>query len=423
MNLRALALSAVVGLAACSGSSTSSPGAVPIAPVPPPAGAGAAAARISLSFPIGRGRANASERPAYVSPSTTTFTSTIETVNGGAPPAGTQIVQTVALAVGSNCTVDAGVESCAFDLDFPVGSVGYTFVAGDGAHDLSTATGTATIVADTVNTVAVVMQGIVSSVSASYRCAPIAPTASVEASRCALDVAAYDADGNVITGTAPYADPFSITDPESSTSGQTMLSLDGGAASDAVTVSSPADVVDLLYTGQAIDSFSLTIGGRSGAGPIACAASAACDIVAATPNDVTIVGADLDDAAHGGTPADPNWGRQTLFFAQASGTRTVGADEVGFNGGGHTGTFDLALDPATCGSGGSAVASVSSGPGLSFTVTAMNAGICKARFTEHGAGYPLTDPGHAAYGAGSPTTDGTFWISVTAGSFGIDRGR
>jgi hypothetical protein len=221
-----------------------------------------------------------------------------------------------------------------------------------------------------------------------------------------LVVTAYDADGNQIVNgstSANYANPITLTDND--TTGQTQLTVNGHPASSSVVMGSPSDVVKLTYTGQAINAFTITASGTgfSGSGTISV-----------NVNDITFTGTTNDDAAHGGLSTDPNWGQQTLFFTTTSGTQNVTGAELGWTNAPYNQQFDLVPGNGTgntCGTGGG-IATFSASPATTFTITAQGVGICSVRLEEHGTGYPITD--HAANTAGSPTHDGTFWISVTS---------
>jgi hypothetical protein len=179
-------------------------------------------------------------------------------------------------------------------------------------------------------------------------------------------------------------------------------------------VNSPGDLVKLQYNGQAVNSFTITASGTglSGGGTIT-----------STVNDITLSSTTLDDAAHGGLSTDPNWGQQTIFFATNSGTQNVTGDEVGFTGGIYNKTFiadpgtTVSTAGGTCGTGPSAVAIVM-GTSPTFTIAAQHVGVCSIRLKESGTGYPITQ--HTANVSGSPTHDGTFWVSVTSASIGVN---
>ncbi len=189
-----------------------------------------------------------------------------------------------------------------------------------------------------------------------------------------------------------------------------MLSLNGGTPATSIVVSSPNDVVTLLYSGQAVNrvNFTATATGMT---------DLAGGYVLTSVHDVAFTGTTLDDTANGGLVGDANYGQQTVFFSQASGTQSISASELGFTNSPFSQQFDVTLS-AACGTGN--IASVSSGPATTFTITASGTpGVCSGQLTEHGTGYPLT--GHPANVAGNPTQNGTFWISVTTSSFGINH--
>jgi hypothetical protein len=375
------------------------------------------AARLTISFHLPASPSSSRRHPHYVSPSTSQVTVVVNTVNGGSAPSWVPSSTTTTLTVGTNCTLSDGTETCSVEVPAPPGSVNYTFTTSDGTNALSTLTTTQTVVQGTSNSFDGVLQGIVHKASFSVGTLAVQSTSGAYPQTATVD--AYDADGNLIVDPGAYANSFTLTDPETSTSGMTKLSVNSGTASGSVTVSSPDDVVVLDNLGGAVNSFAIGVGGSiPGGGTVACSSGSACNVTAATPNDVTFTGTTLDNTANGGLNTDANWGQQTVFFAQTSGSQTLTGAEVGFTGG-FSGKFDIALDSTTCGTGGSAVATVSAGPATSFTITAANVGICKVQLTEAGSGYPLTTPGHTANVAGSATHDGTFWISVTSSSIGV----
>jgi hypothetical protein len=217
-----------------------------------------------------------------------------------------------------------------------------------------------------------------------------------------LTVKVLDASAALIIGAGNYNTPVTLTDNDAT--GVTSLSVNNGVGAPMVVVNGPSDVVTLNYNGQSVIAVTITASGTGvqagGGGTIGAAAL-----------DVTYSGTTLDDVAHGGLNTDPNWGQDTLFFAQASGSQIIGPAELGWTN--HSGTFDVLLSAGCVG-----VASITGGPATSFTVSALGSpGICSGRFTEHGTGYPLTN--HPNNTNGSPTHDGTFWISVTSSSVGV----
>jgi hypothetical protein len=447
MNLRVFAVvlaCAVAGCAGGGGTSGSNPIGVPTAAPTATASTSPstspskspAVQTVNLRIVIPRPAKATSSRlhPQYVSSFSSSITVVINTVNGVAPPAYVTASTTTALVTSGptpNCTLSGGTEICSVPVEAPPGTVNYTFTVTDGTNALSTLTSNETIAQGQVNGLTIVLEGIVHTVSLSVPTLNSQTTAGSYPEAVAVE--AFDADGGLIVDPGAYANPFTLTDPETATSSATNLSDDGGSAGAAITISTPDDTVSLGYRGIAINSFAIAAGGSiPGGGTVACVTATACDVTAGTPNDITFAGTQLDVAANGGLVTDPNYGRQTVYFSQASGSAQISATEAGFTDPSFGGQFEVALDPMTCGSGASAVARVGPGgaPATTFTITAQNPGICLAKLSEFnwlgqssGAGYPLTDPGHTPNATGLPTHDGAFYISVTSTGFGIDAGR
>jgi hypothetical protein len=411
----ALAVLAAISLAGCGGGGSSgSPGTVAPPTAAPPDGAlttnGTNTAQLTIRFAApGTTTANLQRSPKFVSPSTSQITVTVNLVNGATPPAWvTPNPQTTALVVGTNCTLSVGTETCTIPVMAPPGTVNYTFAVGDGTHTLATLTANETLSQGTSNSLSVTLQGIASTVAVSG--ASIVANSNIGSE--VLTVDASDVDGNVIAPPGNYNNPITLTDNDAT--GVTTLSVNGGAGAPSVVVNAPSDVVALKYNGQAINNFTITATGTGIAGG---------GTITSNVDDITFTGTTLDDAGEGGLNTDPNWGQQTLFFATNSGAQTITGAELGFTGGIYNKTFiadpgtTVSTTGGTCGTGASAVASVS-GTSPTFTITAQNVGVCSIRFKESGTGYPIVQ--HAANVAGSPTHDGTFWVSVTSASIGIN---
>ncbi len=407
MKTRFLALATALALTACGGGG-SVPSGSPT-PTPRPTSGPVSQpqyAKMTLSWkvaPTGTTvTAPTGNRPQYVSPNATKVQVVVNSVNGGAPPSWVTANTTTSLVFSGgnqNCSVSAGTATCTIQVAAPPGSVNYTFSVLDDSNDvLATFTANFTIGQGTNNTLAVTLGGVVKTVTVS------APTlaANTSQSGAAVTVSAFDASGAEIVGSADFNNPVTLTSNDSS--GQTQLHLNGGTASSAVVMNNPGDAVTIDYTGQAINNFSI---GASGSG------ISGGGVVSSTVNDVAFSGTTVDDAAHGGLNSDTNWGQQTVFFAQPSGSQTVTGSETGFTNAPFNQQFDIVLD-----SGCSGIATASASPATSFTITATGVGVCKARLKEHGTGYPISQ--HTANVAGSQTHDGTFWISVTSASITVN---
>ena len=77
-------------------------------------------------------------------------------------------------------------------------------------------------------------------------------------------------------------------------------------------------------------------------------------------------------------PSDANYGQYTLAFGQLGATTTVTLSPA-------YATFAIALDPATCGSGVTAVVTIAQQTATTFAVTSNVAGVCKATITSPSA--------------------------------------
>ncbi|MBV8645150.1 MAG: hypothetical protein JO225_14680 [Candidatus Eremiobacteraeota bacterium] len=405
MKSRALALAALFLLAGCGGGGGgSSPTAnVPTAPTTAPTSTPVnPMANLTLSFPLGAKKSSNLRHPDYVSPNSAKIVVQVNTVNGGAPPSWVPASTTTNLVFpptgGSNCTVSGGTATCTIPVAAPPGSVNYTFTVEDSSNNqLATLTTTQSITQGVNNTITVTLKGIVNQVSVTG--ATLTADTPTTGAGETLTVTPLDASGAQIVGSAAFNSSFTLTDGDAT--GQTKLSVNGGAASSTVTVTSPSDVVTLQYTGQADNNVTISSSVAGGG------------FVSVTDNDVVLAGTTLDDAAHGGINTDSNWGQQTLFFSAASGSQLVSASELGWTDAPFSKQFDLVLSGGCTGK-----ASASAGPATSFTITALAVGVCSARFEEHGTGYPIVN--HPAPTSGNPTQNGTFWISITTAGFTVN---
>jgi hypothetical protein len=419
MKSRALAIAALILLAGCGGGGSSpATGPAQTPQTPNQTAPLQNSINLTVSFPVGGKSSSSSKRaPQYVSPSSTKIVVTVNSVNSGAVPSWVPATTSTTLntGAGGNCTVSGGTETCTIPVAAPPGSVNYTISAEDGSNNvLATVTTTITIVQGTNNTPnnVVTLQGVVKTVSVTGA----ALTADTPANTGTppgniLTVTAEDADSNqIVNGTvsANYANPITLTDNDAT--GSTKLSVNGGTASSAVTVNNPSDVVRVIYSGQAANNISITASGTgiSGGGTISTNVS-----------DIVFTGTTDDTTANGGLAADPNYGQQTVFFAQPSGSQNVSASEAGYTDSPYSKQF-VAVPSGGC-SGVASITPASPSTATTFTVTALGVGICSVRLEETGSGYPITQ--HTANTSGSETHDGTFWVSVTSANFTINGKR
>jgi hypothetical protein len=319
---------------------------------------------------------------------------TVNSVSGAKPPSWVNPnPQSIALstAAGGNCTISASVETCDVSVFAPPGVVSYTFTVENATEQvLSTINETFTVTQGQTALQSVMLQSIVSTVNIT----PPALTAGSPLST-PLAVSAADATGNIIAGTAPYNNPITLSDGD--TSDATSLSVNGGASAKSVVLQSPADVVTFTYSGFALKPFMLTAtaNGATGAAQVTTALS-----------PIVVTGTTPDSPANGGTMSDPNFNLPTIFFTSTSQKpQTFSASEAGWSGSPFNQLFAVALDATTCKSGANAVASVTplSPPGgTTFTATPLNAGFCKVTVTD---------------GLGQSSI---LWISVTTTSFPVN---
>jgi hypothetical protein len=382
---KTLAIVAVALLAGCGGGGANAPGAPAGNPAAQPAQK-LQQATLRISFPVGSATAGKQRKPDYVSPNANSLKITVNTVNGGAPPAyvvPNPFVAPLTTTGGTpNCTVSGGMETCTVtNVPAPPGTVNYTFgvyASTDGSGTaLSTATVNETVVQGIANTFSVTLSGVATTIVANV------PTTNLTANSPLTQtdvVQVNDPSGARIVGTAPFSGGTTVTVTDNDTSGQTSLQAGTGGGSmttctgNTCTLAHGADTVNFVYSGRAAapsptDSFTLT---ASGTGLSTQTVNAKITDLPIT-FDVTT----LDDTAHGGQAGDPNYNQPTLFFASTGQTSGFNAAELGWSNAPYSQAFTTALDSASCGSGASAVATVTPSTGTSFMATSQNPGICK----------------------------------------------
>jgi len=386
MNTRAVAVASLVFLAGCGGGSSTP---APTGPIPTPAPTATPAPPGTATLTLGVPRGTSAAQRAPKATSTAAFlVVTVKTVDGQ-PPTAAQVPQnpqTIALstAAGGNCTVAASGETCTVTIPAPPGTVVYQFdVLDANGNKLATTTATFTITPGTTPHLTAAVDGIVASV--------VVTTPTLNAGtpfNGAITVQAFDAGGTLIVGSTPYANPFTLTDND--TSGATALT-DGTTSGATVTVGAPSDVVNLSYTGTADDPFTITV---------ALPGKAATTVNVATNNQAVTLSGTTNDTLK---PSDPNYNQPTLFFTTIPSTQQFGAAQAGWGFPGHA--FSVALDAATCGSGASAVVTATPVNASTFSVTSKNAGICKGTVI----GGPPAHPNAA-----------TIWFSVSASQINVN---
>jgi len=196
--------------------------------------------------------------------SSATLRITVKSVNGQPPTSG-QIPQnpsTVALssASGGNCTVTAQGETCAVTTAAAPGTDVIQFdVLDPGANTRATNTVSFTVQPGP-NQFQVQLDGVVATVTIST--AKLTPGTSFSGP---ITVQASDSTGAAITGSAPFAYAFTITDNDASA--HTSLTLNATTAK-TVTTTNPNDLVILNYDGATIPSFTYSVATVNGPKPI-----------------------------------------------------------------------------------------------------------------------------------------------------------
>jgi hypothetical protein len=266
MNPRALAVVASLALlAGCGGGGGSSP--APQQPVTNPTTTPVTSQSATVNILVPRSSTSSSARaPQFVSPNAATLTVTVLSVNGSAPtaaqvpPSQNPVTAQLSTGTGGNCTAVTGGLSCSVTVPAPTGAVKYGFQLKDSSSNLL-AVNTVTFNVTTGNqTFSTQLNGVVKTVTVT------APSlnAGQTLSAAPVTVAAFDASGAQIVGSAAYANPFTLTDNDAS--GHTSL-VDGGTTGPTVTVNAPTDAVGLNFDGSnQTQSFTITAGGGTQAG-------------------------------------------------------------------------------------------------------------------------------------------------------------
>ncbi|MGZ3496871.1 MAG: hypothetical protein ACXWNK_06160 [Vulcanimicrobiaceae bacterium] len=234
-----------VGLAACGGGSGATP--TPVATTAPTSRPTGNGQLVPTSFSIRVPSSTSKNRqPDYVTANVKSIIITLDSVDGGAPPAGiTTSVTANLLSCASGCTV-AGPSA-------PPGSDGFTLTTFDNTNGsgntISIASQTFTIVQGQNNANNVTLLGIPKTFT--IAALPSGTAGTAFASPATLTLTVNDADGNAITGT--FANPVTVTDSDTSSLTQgTALSVNGGTTATSVTVNASTDVLTLNYGGLAI---------------------------------------------------------------------------------------------------------------------------------------------------------------------------
>jgi streptogramin lyase/predicted small lipoprotein YifL len=266
--LQAVVVIAIATLAACGGGGGH---AVPPAAFAPAASAtqsaksAAGSVTLRITIPGTTTAAQLRRAPAYVSPSTQSMA---VAVNGGSPT-------NINLTTGSPNCVSASTLTCSATIAAPVGND--TFVVtlydatGGTGHALATKTLAQTVTANTVNTIPLVLNGVVNSIGVvlATQTVPAGVATSVP-----VIVNAYDAQNNIIVGPGNYADAngnalsIALAAAQSTPTVQTPYTP-GSATLSATTVTGPTAALTMSYDGNALLStqFTATVSGGAAVAP------------------------------------------------------------------------------------------------------------------------------------------------------------
>ena len=388
----------------------------------------------------------AGQKRNYVSPNSTTVSVTINLVNGAPPPSYVtrQVVENLVFSgAGQNCTVDgSGLATCAITIPAPPGNVNYTIatyatlpVASPGPSPgpsvptiLDSGTETVAIAQGVNNQVTITLEGVVKSAFVTLA-TPLFPNT---VSSSTMTLVAKDASGAVITGTKPFLSPFKLTDGDKYGPNNpalypysTFLTVNGPPAGKVIQIASPLDVITMTDNGVAQAQFNINASGPGAAGQVQGVSTitlGAYPIVLPSP-------VFIDDAAHGGSPSDPNYNQNTLLVPLAGGTVSITPSELGYTNapyancsGPHDAYTCLALGDlgsiyAPCNDAPAPVASFNPGPpgqlgtagqppDYTYTITPVQPGLCLQQFVDDVA------PAHEPAPFGNPLVNGELWVKV-----------
>lgn len=264
-------LALVAALAVLAGCSMGGGSSSPVTATTLSGGQVAAPAAFVIFIPNSTTGSSTSRRPKFVSPSTLGIT-----INNFQHLGTTPVYTTSAdLSAGSAaCTAVTGGRNCTVTITAVGGNDDFTFATydvtpsngtfGTASHQLGTASlSNITILVGQSNTINVALSGIISTIKLSVG----QPTIFLPSAKTFnVGVTALDIDNNIILAglttvsnggvqqTDTYANSIGLSVAESGAgagTGHTKLALNGGAATNAVTLTKSSDVVTLTYDGSA----------------------------------------------------------------------------------------------------------------------------------------------------------------------------
>jgi hypothetical protein len=392
-------------------------------------------AKVTLSWRLPATKASVKARkPQYVSPSSASLSITIASVNGGAVPSwAAPGTFSFALSTSTNCSVNAGVETCAVTVPAPPGTVVYDFAVLDSAQNTLSETPAGGVSEPIAQGQSNVLPPVnLEAVIASVDLGGFSVLNADQPDNQSVTVTAYDADSNVIYDGGngiTYFNPFTITDPDPTGATEIIASsasCPSGTGKDttpsSLTFSGDTGFGNtflLCYTGLATKPFSLglTLNGNASASFVTPANATATTTV----DDITVSGTTTCNAAANCQPTDADYGQQTLLFdSTTAAAQLFSASELGWTDNPYDEILTLTLDenvadPGYCGSGAGAVATVTPVGSNGWSVSPQNDGYCEATLNESlPVAYGGTFPAHS----GSSVSQ--VWFSVTSSSFNVN---
>ncbi len=324
--------------------------------VPPAAPSSTVPTSFVFTFPASSS-SSARRKPQYVTANIKSVTIVLNTVDGGAPPAGlTTSVTTNITPASCPCTVPGP--------SVPPGSDNFTVTSFDGSTGsgsiVSTASATFSMVAGAANNETITLNGVVKSLS--IGALPTGTADSAFGSPQGFTTTAKDADGSTIVGT--YDSPVTISDSDGS--GATTLATSGSDTPPAGELLSSSDTVTLNYTGLAILPATITASASGATNGTASFAPALAPIAYAGPLVAGLPEIDLYALTGTGSSA------------------TFTASEAGWT----NAPYNKAIT-ATPAAGCSTIATTSPASGTSFTTTvaaAPSAGTCTLTLSDFTGG-------------------------------------
>lgn len=306
------------------------------------------------------------EGPNYVSPSTNGLT-WIAYLHG------TQTIDnqgTDDVSSGSPLCTTGSPRTCSipFAVDGSVGGTSYDFVltlydqkpvAGsipNGANVLGISDLTATVFSNQANTFTFVVDGVwvttnpvVGGSSVTYESEP----ANGSAQSMSVTVQGLDADGNIITGAAPYYSPLPVSIAETGGSGHSSLSINGAAGVASGNLAGPSDTLAIKYDGGGAVGYTSLMTAGSGSGGTSTLRVSPMYITPATAGTVV-----------------------TLSSSPTSTVATEKSAPAGIAYNANVGTCTGTLTPTVTGSGASATTS------FSATIPAGTAQTCNVTISD-----------------------------------------